>query len=258
MFNSEIDNFVFKFHQLRRAGMTAHLDLDTHAGQAWVGLRVMLGPSSIHQDHPPASKNRSPSYYRRQARRKAARETIDAELKAEEAKTKASDSQVVAAKDAEKASETIVEAENVSDGKKGADSEKVVEKANKASYQCDICDFVSNRVTGLRIHMTRKHATIEQLDGNIEEEDEIPYMWKPHIEKYDVLIENYLKTGKIDPELKSIKDICDIQETLGFVLSPYSHMCKTLSSEQKESEDLLLLEAAEEAYSRVRNHIDPS
>ena len=35
-------------------------------------------------------------------------------------------------------------------------------------------------------------------------------------------------------------------------------MCKSLSSEQKESEDLLLLEAAEEAYSRVRNHIDPS
>ena len=92
--------------------------------------------------------------------------------------------------------------------------------------------------------MTRKHATIEKLDGNIEEEDEIPYMWKPQIEKYDVLIENYLKTGKIDPELKSIKDICDIQETLGFVLSPYSHMCKTLSSEPKESEDLLLLETA--------------
>ena len=106
--------------------------------------------------------------------------------------------------------------------------------------------------------ITRKHANIEQLDGNIEEEDEIPHMWKPQIEKYDVLIENYLKTGKIDPELKSIKDICDIQETLGFVLSPYSHMCKTLSSEQKESEDLLLLEAAEAAYSRLRNHIDPS
>ena len=106
-------------------------------------------------------------------------------------KTKASDSQVAAAKDAQKASE----AENVSDDKKVADSEKVVDKADKASYQCDLCDFVSNRVTGLRIHMTRKHATIEKLDGNIEEEDEIPYIRKPHVEKHNVIIENYLKTG---------------------------------------------------------------
>ena len=110
-------------------------------------------------------------------------------------KTKASDSQVAAAKDAEKASEAIIEAENASDDKKEADSEKVVEKADKASYQCDICDFVSNRVTGLRIHMTRKHATIEKLDGNIEEEDEIPYIREPHVEKHNVIIENYLKTG---------------------------------------------------------------
>ena len=33
-------------------------------------------------------------------------------------------------------------------------------------FRCEICDFKSNRETGLRIHMSRKHATIEQVDGN--------------------------------------------------------------------------------------------
>ena len=39
---TEIDSFIHKFHQLWRDGLTAHLDLDTHAGNAWVGLRVQL------------------------------------------------------------------------------------------------------------------------------------------------------------------------------------------------------------------------
>ena len=43
MFVTELDNFVRKFHQLWNDGLTAHLDLDTHAGTAWVGLRVQLG-----------------------------------------------------------------------------------------------------------------------------------------------------------------------------------------------------------------------
>ena len=43
MFIKELDTFVRKFHQLWNDGVTAHLDLDTHAGNAWVGLRVQLG-----------------------------------------------------------------------------------------------------------------------------------------------------------------------------------------------------------------------
>ena len=58
---SELQNFVNKFHQLRQAGFTAHLDRDAHAGQAWVCLHLM-----------PEPKHRSPSYLKRQERRKAA------------------------------------------------------------------------------------------------------------------------------------------------------------------------------------------
>ena len=47
---TELDTFVKKFHQLWHDGITAHLDLDTHAGDAWVGLRVRLGqvPGPVH------------------------------------------------------------------------------------------------------------------------------------------------------------------------------------------------------------------
>ena len=44
MFRSELETFLAKFHQLWKDGYSAHLDVDAHAGQAWVGLRVMLGP----------------------------------------------------------------------------------------------------------------------------------------------------------------------------------------------------------------------
>ena len=68
---SELENFIHKFIQLRGAGLIAHLDLDTHAGQAWVGLRVMLNPVKLSKEKP--QKYRSPSYFRRQERRKAVR-----------------------------------------------------------------------------------------------------------------------------------------------------------------------------------------
>ena len=79
---TEIDNFVKKFYQLWNAGHTAHLDVDTHAGNAWVGLRVQLGhaPGPLHHHpHPPffqaQKKTVSPSRQRRRARRAAARMT---------------------------------------------------------------------------------------------------------------------------------------------------------------------------------------
>ena len=77
-----------KFQQLWSAGITAHLDLDTHAGQAWVGLRAQLGPAPGHLHHhlhpfPQAFKKQdSPSCQRRRARGEAARKT-----KAEEVQT---------------------------------------------------------------------------------------------------------------------------------------------------------------------------
>ena len=83
--------FINMFHQLWKAGDTAHLDLDTHAGQAWIGLRTPLGHFGQPRKYPPPNcqyppqtptncqyppltpTHRSPSYYRRQERRKSAK-----------------------------------------------------------------------------------------------------------------------------------------------------------------------------------------
>ena len=64
----ELQNFVNKFHQLWQAGFTTHLDVDAHAGQAWIHLHLMLESGPIQRP-----KHRIPSYLKRQERRKAAR-----------------------------------------------------------------------------------------------------------------------------------------------------------------------------------------
>ena len=84
MSDEELDKFIQKFMQLREDGLTAHLDLDNHAGQAWIGIRVMLNPFKHSRENQRESKRkskyRSPSYFRRQERRKAAKSQYAAEV----------------------------------------------------------------------------------------------------------------------------------------------------------------------------------
>ena len=92
MFSTELDTFVRKFHQLWNDGLTAHLDLDTHAGNAWVGLRLQLGQvhGPPHQQVQPVpqqvhGKFESLSRQRRRARHAAARAEIPTNNEAVEA-----------------------------------------------------------------------------------------------------------------------------------------------------------------------------
>ena len=63
-------------------------------------------------------------------------------------------------------------------------------------FRCEICDFKSNRSTGLQVHMSRKHATIEQLDGNTS----LPYDVN---EKVDEEVEHFLQYGFLrDPSVR--------------------------------------------------------
>jgi hypothetical protein len=98
MDNSELGTFVQKFRRLWKSGLDAHLDIDTHAGQAWVSLRVRLGqapgPLQPHPQFPPHLKRTrdGPSRQRRRARRAAeqavkagSEEAHSSEVEAEEA-----------------------------------------------------------------------------------------------------------------------------------------------------------------------------
>ena len=70
----EVDSFVRKFYQLWNSGYTAHLDIDTCAGKAWVGLRLQLDHAPGGHQHQPAyhQKHFSASRQRRRERRAAA------------------------------------------------------------------------------------------------------------------------------------------------------------------------------------------
>ena len=185
MFDEELNNFLSKFQQLRRAGLTAHLDLDTCAGKSWIGLRVMLGKEQ-HQN----GKRRSSSYYRRQERRKAARaaeqSTLNGNVTAAEASNNANDS-------------TAAEASNSKVQNKDVHvEEKNAEKAT-SDFNCELCEFKSTRESGLSVHMTQKHPKLEQLDGGtidpvqIERDEE----FAAQFEECEEDIDHYLQTGEL-------------------------------------------------------------
>ena len=213
MSDKELDNFILKFHQLRRSGFTAHLDIDTHAGQAWVGLRLMLGP--VHQEkQSKAKKHRSPSYLRRLEKRKLARsaaspnkgtEEVSTAVDADEANNGAdneenADKEVSdSVKDAEKASDNADKELKVSD----KDAEKAAEKSHNAvnRYRCEIVT-VSKQDATLEKHMSQKHQFIEQIDGNVSQQsiEEQPKtlpqdrLWRPQkgSDEYRILVaENF-------------------------------------------------------------------
>ena len=75
MFDTELRSFVSKFHQLRKAGFDAHLNLHARGGGYFVGLCVQLHQAG-QQPHQQQKQGlrRSPAYYRRQERRRAARQ----------------------------------------------------------------------------------------------------------------------------------------------------------------------------------------
>ena len=68
----ELDSFLSKFKQLCSSGLDAHLEAGSHAGQAWVSLRVGLGqlPKS-HECH--RQRKNGPARQKRRERREAAR-----------------------------------------------------------------------------------------------------------------------------------------------------------------------------------------
>ena len=115
---SELDTFVLKFKQLWKSGQDAHLDLESHAGKAWVGLRLRLGeepgPSQKPSKLPKATS--SPSRDRRRLRRAAERvKVFDNEHEAEEASTQNDEKDKVAEEVLEpkvENREAAVEAEN--------------------------------------------------------------------------------------------------------------------------------------------------
>ena len=119
--------------------------------------------------HQQNTRRRSPSCYRRQERRKGA-QTKAAEESGQ------TNSDVVAA-----AAEEVTET-------------SAVEVVESKIDNCELCDFKTDRKNGLEIHMRKKHAVLEQLDGNNSSESDDDIEDNNNYE----LSESYWRTGYIE------------------------------------------------------------
>ena len=138
MNSSELETFIVKFRHLWKAGLDAHLDIESHAGQAWVGLRVRLGHEpGPAQQHPPFTphvdkKTRDgPSRQRRRTRRAAERaEQADQAKQVGQVEQAVDSSDHIEAEDAPRKAAESAGKENVV-----IDTEKV--EASKATEKLD-------------------------------------------------------------------------------------------------------------------------
>ena len=101
--STKLHPFINIFNKLWKAGETAHINLNTHAGKAWINIRTPLGnytnspkyptypprTNTNHKPQPHPNTTRSPSYSRRQQSRKLARATIITETNTNTLKTSA-------------------------------------------------------------------------------------------------------------------------------------------------------------------------
>ena len=128
----ELKSFICKFNQLWHSGMSAHLDMDTHAGEAWVGLRVRLGHAPVPIHHSNLQRTRdSPSRGRRRERRAAQRNQAhvgQTDADAEEAAAESVDVEIIEENIAEEAIEGVV-AEKVMHRDDNKEISEVVEEA---------------------------------------------------------------------------------------------------------------------------------
>ena len=225
MAHFQVDSFVTKFKHLCHAGFKATLTITSSDGEASVVLTAGLGPippTQLQHDlrNHVQPRPRGPAYQRRQARRQAARTAEQAS--AEQASAECDDVQAAAEAAATVAAEEVVVEETC---------EESAEQA-KITFPCLICDFVSNWENGLQVHLTRKHASMEQIDGNdsyvgddLDKDDE-KYSGTSH----------YWKTGRLGTVYQVFIDANDIIEN------------SDLTEESKNDEKEKILNARKTAF----------
>ena len=172
MAHIEVDSFVTKFKNLWSAGFKATLTIEAVNGEASVHLMSSLGALQPLHHHGP--RPRGPAYQRRQERRHQAARVVAAvgqPISPTEQVGETPEEGIAPA--AEASAGPGKNEESVADKAKATDG-KDVEKADKAekTFPCALCDFTSNWQNGHRVHMTRKHSKIDQLDGHASEDND--------------------------------------------------------------------------------------
>ena len=240
---TELDTFVKKFHQLWNDGLTAHLDLDNHAGNAWVGLRVQLGhvPGPLLRPVPPSQqeahqKVESPSRQRRRARRAAAQKEQENAGKVKETVAEKADSSEI------ETAEEVVEKTAVSEDEVEEVSVEEIELVNDEVCPDQEYETSENSVKSIcSVQIYPKHY---KLDGLKSFRDTVEEYFK---KRKDVIkrvikceVENYGNNIKLVVEVNVDRGwaffFFDSEENYGDLegIKTVRHACKDLSKCDKE------------------------
>ena len=184
---SELESFMCKFKHLVDAGYKAKMCFNSSEGSVHVSLDVELGiltplsPQNICLRSP---RSRGPSYYRRQERRREARNTNIPQNSEENAvqanfeNFNGSVKEVVTRVKAEKA------VTKDGDSKASPQDVKVVdENCRVEEFMCNECNFKSNWKNALQVHRNKIHSA-EDNDIQIKEDE-------------NEFAQNYWSTGKL-------------------------------------------------------------
>ena len=202
---SELDSFLTKFKHLLFAGYEAKLSLDGSNGRTRVLLDVDLG-AGIHAQpnlniSQRCSRRRGPSYYRRQERRREARNGSQAELK---------DVSTISQEICDNVNcDEAVKATSKNTVDKIADIEnsEAKEKLTADVHYCKVCDFETNWGNAVKVHMIKKHSKKTCVIQDKVDEQQVDFTqqyWKTG--KLITCFQTYLDLNK-DIENSDLKDL---------------------------------------------------
>ena len=238
---TELNSFVKKFKYLWKSRIGAHLDLNTFAEQAWVGLHVLLGHEPgppCHQEHQPRVKSRNGHSRQRRQERRAHEGKL---LEASRAETENVDAENKTGS---------VETEKEADVSK-ATAEVVVEKLSELSsdaktevnFTCDLCDMKFNSLRAIRTHEGKKDkvtdSPIPQVNGTFDAEVVYTFVSNFHKEDIEYTLQEFLPED-VETKCVSLARIGGIQSadqlcTLSIKMPPDKNFTwPTMSTSQLE------------------------
>ena len=206
---TELDTFVQKFKELRKAGIGAHLDVDTFAGEAWVGLRVRLGHApgpphhQVHQQATLKSRN-GPSQQRRRERRAQERNQAEAEEASKVLAEKVNVENETDSVEAEKEESVCEVTEEVAGDKV---NELGSNAGDEVQFSCELCESKFSSLRAIRAHVGRKHkvtgSPIPQVDGTFDTEVFYTFVSDFHKEDIEYTL-NEIIPEDLEPKLVSV------------------------------------------------------
>ena len=186
---AELDSFVVKLKLLMNAGHEASLNVVCKDRKMHVDLKAEIALSDDMESK--WKPSRSPSYRRRQERRRAARS------KAEEAYESTVNTEAVTKNSVslpELSSKMIEKVANEVSPSSG------IMQAADEDFQCQTCEFRSKWQTGLEVHMQYSHGDKVQADMT---------------EKYKDTI-NYWKSGYLGTVYQRFLDVNDVIDAMDY------------------------------------------